>query len=49
MALGGDGLRHLRRNPELTLAAEQMLVKSTWEQRFVDLLKILESENRMVF
>ncbi len=48
MALGGDELRHYRRNPELTLAVEQMLVKSTWEQRFIDLLKVLESEKRIL-
>ena len=48
MTLRGDGLRRLRGNRETALAVEQILVKSTWERRFMDLLKILESEQRIL-
>jgi hypothetical protein len=48
IALQRNGLKGLRENREITLSVEQMLVMSTWEQRFKDLLGILESEEQMV-
>lgn len=48
ITLQNDGLKHLRESPEITLAVEQTLVKSTWEQRFTDLLGILENEKQLL-
>jgi len=42
-----DGLKHPE-GRETFPAVEDLLVRSTWEQRFTDLLGILESEKRMV-
>ncbi|HUE99537.1 MAG TPA: polysaccharide pyruvyl transferase CsaB [Anaerolineales bacterium] len=48
MAFHADGLKNRTAHRQMTHAAERMLVRSTWEQRFTDLLKILESEERLV-
>jgi hypothetical protein len=48
IAIRNNGLKQLSESQETILAAEQMLVKSTWQQRFTDLLRVLENEKWMV-
>ena len=47
IALQKDGLRQLREQSDAGHNVEQMLTRSTWEQRFTDLLRILESEKKL--
>lgn len=49
LALQEQALKHPKKSQEALIHAEQMLIKSTWEQRFVDLLGFLESEGHMAF
>lgn len=47
IALHNNGLEHLRVSQEITDTANQMLVKSTWEQRFTDLIEFLNSKKQL--
>ena len=48
LSIQQEQLKNSEANQKAILAGEPMLVKSTWEQRFTDLLQILESESRLI-
>ena len=48
ITLHNEGVNPHKEDREISLAAEQMLIKSTWEQRFTDLLGIMDREKKML-